>query len=464
MSWRDNLRDASFRGVPFKVLDSDVGVGRRNIIHQYPGRDVPSSEDLGEDAAEYTVNGYIIQNADNSFDYFTERDNLIAALRKKGPDILVHPWLGEKKVVLSGKARIKESFDEGGIARFEMTFTQASEALTPDTTLDPKQAIDNVAEDAINQIKDEFGVYYEISRRAIDTAVSDLTKSTIMIKRSMSSIRGAVTSTITGAISSINAALVSIGSTVYSACSIGYFLDTSLNVFLQVIGIPNPITNSVVGICSGSDRGEVTNLDGNNVPQSLGSALVDSYIALTEYGEDTGNSDPSPYGGTLDAITVSNEGTARESLNREYTVNAIRSMAIINATRVAARISYESYEDARKVMETILDAIDDQLERLGTLAASTTYSSYSLALDNNESFNALESLRAVFVKVMTQIGANLARVIEYEVPPEMYTTLEIAYNEYNDITRESEIYYRNMLIAPHPGFLPAGRIIEILSE
>jgi prophage DNA circulation protein len=464
MSWRDNLRDASFRGVPFKVLNSDVGVGRRNIIHQYPGRDIPSAEDLGEDAAEYAINGYIIQNTGNDFDYFAERDALITALRKKGPDILVHPWLGEKRVVLQGKARITESFEEGGVARFEMTFVQAGENITPETTLDPKQAMDDSAEDATNQIKDEFGTYYVVSGYAIDTAVSDLTKGISMMKRSMTSVKGAVTSTITGAISTINTALTNIGSTVYSACSIGTFLETALEGFLQVIGIPNPITNAVTGICSGVERGDVTVLDGENVPQSLGASLIDSFVALNRFGEDIGTSGLSSYGGALDSITITTENTARESLNRIYTVNALRNLALVNATRIAARISYESYEDAITVMETIVDAIDDQLEELGDQAASTEYSAYGLSFDNSESFNALEDLRSVFIKIMTQIGANLARVIDYKVPPEIYTTLEVAYNEYNDVTRESEIYERNKLAAPHPGFLPAGRTIEILSE
>jgi prophage DNA circulation protein len=49
MSWRDNLtwaeasdqlrKKASFRGALFFVLDSDAGVGRRNVIHAYPFRD-----------------------------------------------------------------------------------------------------------------------------------------------------------------------------------------------------------------------------------------------------------------------------------------------------------------------------------------------------------------------------------------------------------------------------------------
>ena len=80
MSWKDNLREASFRDVPFFVESVSTEVGRRNVLYEYPFRDDPYIEDLGKAAGVYNVTGYVIQNADNDFDYFTERDNLIAAL------------------------------------------------------------------------------------------------------------------------------------------------------------------------------------------------------------------------------------------------------------------------------------------------------------------------------------------------------------------------------------------------
>ena len=48
MPWRDNLLSASFRGIPFKVLDTTTQVGRRNVLHQFPFKDVPYVEDLGK--------------------------------------------------------------------------------------------------------------------------------------------------------------------------------------------------------------------------------------------------------------------------------------------------------------------------------------------------------------------------------------------------------------------------------
>ena len=47
-SWREDLRPASFRGVPFLVDESHVVIGRRVVLHEYPLRDKPYAEDLGK--------------------------------------------------------------------------------------------------------------------------------------------------------------------------------------------------------------------------------------------------------------------------------------------------------------------------------------------------------------------------------------------------------------------------------
>ena len=60
MAWSDQLRPASFRGVPFVVLAGTVSAGRRLARHEYPQRDIPYMEDMGRRAREYKVEGSII--------------------------------------------------------------------------------------------------------------------------------------------------------------------------------------------------------------------------------------------------------------------------------------------------------------------------------------------------------------------------------------------------------------------
>ncbi|TNY06237.1 DNA circularization protein, partial [Escherichia coli] len=46
----DDLRPASFRGVGFFVASDQGEYGRRGPVHEYPNRDNPYFEDLGEKA------------------------------------------------------------------------------------------------------------------------------------------------------------------------------------------------------------------------------------------------------------------------------------------------------------------------------------------------------------------------------------------------------------------------------
>ncbi|HFJ2043202.1 TPA: DNA circularization N-terminal domain-containing protein, partial [Salmonella enterica] len=58
--WRERLRDASFRGVPFSVEDDESAFGRRVQVHEYPNRDKPWTEDLGRATRRLTINAYLV--------------------------------------------------------------------------------------------------------------------------------------------------------------------------------------------------------------------------------------------------------------------------------------------------------------------------------------------------------------------------------------------------------------------
>lgn len=120
------MRKASFRGVPFGVIDSECAGGRRNALHEFPGKDVPYVEDLGKKARSYTVSAFVL-----GLDYMDKRDNLIAALEKKGPGILVHPALGEMYLEALSFT-VRESRDEGGMAGFTINFSETAPPLYPE--------------------------------------------------------------------------------------------------------------------------------------------------------------------------------------------------------------------------------------------------------------------------------------------------------------------------------------------
>lgn len=57
--WLTTLWPASYKGVPFQVESDAEKGGRRKAVHQFPGRDDPFIEDLGEDKREFSVTAYV---------------------------------------------------------------------------------------------------------------------------------------------------------------------------------------------------------------------------------------------------------------------------------------------------------------------------------------------------------------------------------------------------------------------
>lgn len=129
MSWTDRLQAASFRGVAFKVDGDDLQIGRRTVVHEYPGRDTPSVEDMGRETREYAITAYLIGP-----DFIAERDRLIAALEQVGPGELVSPWYGRMNVVVMGKQRISHSKKDGRMCVVSFTFVESGEDEWPTAT------------------------------------------------------------------------------------------------------------------------------------------------------------------------------------------------------------------------------------------------------------------------------------------------------------------------------------------
>jgi prophage DNA circulation protein len=121
--WRDALVPASFDGNEFFV---DVGAkegGRRLVVHQFPKKDVPYTEDMGRRATEFTVRGYCIQSSRQP-DYRPARDALQERLDKGGPGQLQLPTMRPMSVACQ-RYRLTEEERLGGYCVFDMQFVEA---------------------------------------------------------------------------------------------------------------------------------------------------------------------------------------------------------------------------------------------------------------------------------------------------------------------------------------------------
>ena len=172
--WRADLQPARFRRAYFHVEANGIESGRRIVVHEFPKKNLPYSEDMGRRAFEFTVRGYCIQYphdidpneyAESTMgsqlyrhDYRIARDLLADELNSGEPGTLYLPTMkGREVIVICPRYRLTEEDRSGGYCTFDMTFTELGAP--------PRQpAPDN---------RDEVLKYYEAMR---DRNVDILTK------------------------------------------------------------------------------------------------------------------------------------------------------------------------------------------------------------------------------------------------------------------------------------------------
>lgn len=150
MSWRDNLREASFRGVAFFYDDTDADIGRRNQRHEYPGQDGVYHEDLGRKVRVHTLNAYVWGD-----DADVQAVNLESAIETPGAGTLVHPTKGEMLVSVAS-ARVRTKTKEGGYVTFALTFEETGAARRPQLAPATPARVDTASNTALEDIQKGF--------------------------------------------------------------------------------------------------------------------------------------------------------------------------------------------------------------------------------------------------------------------------------------------------------------------
>lgn len=434
MTWRDTYRAATFRGVAFFVESADSSHGRRQAVHEAAQRDIPYTEDLGRKSREFSVVGYLLGK-----DYHLNRDKLIEACELAGPGALVHPYRGEMNVVCRG-LNVSETAAEGGKCTIALTFLEAGEAAYPSANVDSVNAISAkgntvtaaaeksfvanflttgfpafVADSATKGLADfgDFMAAPGLSFSGDLKAASDYYQKALglvsdasgLVQRPLSMV-----SRITGLIGSVRSA----------------FGVNALSMLTSLFD-RSPVTYSA-STATPSRQQQATNAIAMN-------ALV-RQVAMAEAAKA--------------AVVTQTPVTASTSLSPTSTSAAqISAGSTLTAPGVVQSrpvpTVYDSYQEAIKVREDLVERIDAETE----------------ATPNDEVYVALSDLRTSVVQAVPNPEQNLARIVQY-VPRETLPSLLVAYQIYGDAGRSEEIATRN---APrHPGFLTGGQQLEVLAD
>jgi len=123
-TWRDRLVTASYWDQTFLTESHETKLGRKLVVHEYPGSDMPQVEDFGMKAGELHVVAYFIGP-----NYDEERNIFLLLLQAAGSHPLIHPWLGVMEVRPKDWT-VSESNEKGGYCTIAIDFVAVGEVMS----------------------------------------------------------------------------------------------------------------------------------------------------------------------------------------------------------------------------------------------------------------------------------------------------------------------------------------------
>lgn len=413
MTWRDRIDPelrGSYRGVEFFVERADTTAGRRWLVHEYPRRDVPYTEDMGRRAKEWRLAFFVAGD-----DYDLQRDKLIEALDAPGAATLVHPYMGTMSAVATDVS-FSESTREGGVCVFEVTFTESGLQLEPATTVDTQrevgQAADAVEQEAEKDFLERWSVE-GLTGFSLEAIERDLAAVVDGLDQFVGDIAEEITSVI----------------------------RFPANIVGLVLGGYNRIRNAVMRPVNALDL-----YSGNSVLSLGGSGRLRTTVGtparavrmLREAGT-AGDSVTVPLADTPESTQRAGNVVAANQLNGR--------LAATTAARVVAETDWLARQDADAAAQDALALIDHALQTAEPVS--------------DDVYNALVALRAALSTDLRTRALAMPNLTQY-TPQATLPAVVIAHRLYGDATRADEICVRNNV--RHPGALRGGMALEVLSE
>ncbi|MBB5462872.1 DNA circularization protein [Paraburkholderia sp. Cpub6] len=433
-SYFDQLRPASYRGVPFVSLGSEAAFGRRNQMHQYPQRDTPWIEDLGRGARRVRMHGFVIGD-----DVIAQRDVMIAAVETAGDGELIHPTLGRLSVNLDGFRSI-EHWQHGRYFEFQFEFIEAGQRTYPTAETATTQSVLNAATGlnvaaALNFAKTaltaiSYGAavlgtvvntalgWYTYAKNIVGDArnlfqllfnlpgdfgrfAGGATVPTFSKYPSSSMQSGQTTESMIEAATAARAAVSTAASTMAAAAA--SFDATTVDAF----------TSSVQGVASAV-------LAATNDPDDS----IRLLSTLSTFVPDAGT-------------TTSVIGTAMGNMQSACS-DLFRRTAIGSVAQASSTYQPTSSDDAARVRDLVTGLIDTEMTVAGDQGEDETY-------------EALSTLRAAVVADLNKRGAGLSAIKTFTLPSTL-PSLALATRLYRDPTRADELVAQANPV--HPAFMP----------
>ncbi|MDH4449210.1 MAG: DNA circularization N-terminal domain-containing protein [Rhodoferax sp.] len=399
------LVGASFRGVFFHTVVSELRVGRRNVVNEFPQRDDPSVDDLGRKARRVVVDAYVLGQ-----DHFAQRDKLVEAFEAKGSGELIHPRFGVLNVALDGDASLKEEADKGGMTRITATFVVDGKTVFPaarTSTVSLLEAATNAADEASEA---HFAEAYSVAGPSVlaSEAIASMNKSVaglLATARLVSSVEGLADIVRQTTLLSSN-----IASLIRTPVLLSQSLRSLLATTVQNVNRPLLAFTELQTLFEGNRRTSATS--------------------------------------ATNSTSTSTSTRARVLVNEAECAALHRRLALTNRARIlAVAISntdvVQTGDQATALRDALLHHLDVELEDYDPPA---------------EVVAALSDVRAAMVRDMALRSEYLLQRSTY-TPAAVLPALVLAHRIYQDANRADELVDRNDV--RNPAFMPA-RALEIL--
>ena len=385
MASEKSILDGFYRNVPISILSGSLTGGRKTSVKQFPGRNTQNVEDLGLQPRKYSLEIVINDKARSAKgerviqDYFSYRDQLIAALENKQPGALIHPLYGRIDDVVAVSYSLNESMSQFGSSVVSVNFE-----------IDNNTGIPQQSSSVASQISASNGAL----KSAISFDIAD-----------NYSVTNSLTGNFAAAVDKINEIIASARA---STAFIGEAADT-LNEFSAEIGELSANVNGLVSDPLALADAITGLFESVNGLYASADATFDTFIGFFGFGEDD------------TAIKQDTAGRIERKKNND----------VLNGSVSASSLGYAYLSASQQEFETTL--------QIDTIAAQLD-DQYTLVQEGGSSQDVKDAATDMRIKVLDAL--DQARVIASQVIPvyTLPTTARLlAFNYYGDDTEGEAI-------------------------
>lgn len=405
--WRDRLRQNAWLNAPFEYVSHTINVGWRLQTHQYPERDTPWTQNLGRDAESLTVVGYV-----SGHDYDIRRDAVLKAAREGSTGTLVLSRVGPIQAELKS-CSCAESVADGGKATFTFQFVEPGKRELPAWERDTSGLLASSVQSVESSARDDFDESFSLPgfpSFVTDDALSTLTAGLDALRSFNGRVAGVIApfSEVAGRIDDIGSELRSL------------------------VLSPRSLVNSIVDVARSSF----------GVLQSVDGALA-------------GYKHVSVVFASVDPVVGDTPSRVRQRENRAAIIRLFNTVCL---AEMVSSVAVKSI--AIDVLSNKESPFDSYNHAIAVRDDAAALIEFELLVAPDRVYAELQTLRKLLVEHIAAHGSRLERVREISLESER-PVLALAHDLYGGIDNVDDLVRRNQF--SHPGFVPAGRVIEILN-